>query len=89
MIYILNSEGNYESVLGFLKINNVEFNDPSEFYKVENLLKYYNSTSINEIWKKLIKKSHYSAVFKLIKNKKGKVIDLYFGHNTWTGYYEM
>ena len=88
-LYFLNSEGNYESALGFFKINNVEFNDPSEFYNEDNLLKYYNSTSINDIWKKLIKKSHCSAIFKLIKNKKGKVIDLYFGHNTWTGYYEM
>ena len=88
-LYFLNSEGNYESALGFLKVNNVEFNDPSEFYKEENLLKYYNSTSINEIWKKLIRKSHCSAVFKLIKDKKGKVKDIYFGHNTWTGFYEM
>ena len=32
-LYFLNSEGNYESALGFLKINNVEFNDPNEFIK--------------------------------------------------------
>ena len=86
-LYLLNSEGNYDNTLSYMAINNIEYNKNENFENDEILMKYYNTTKFEEIWKKLIKKSHCSAIVKLI-NKNGDK-NILFGHNTWTGFYEL
>ena len=86
-LYLLNSEGNYDNTLVYMGINQIEYNDNVNFENDENLMKYYNTTKFEEIWRKLTRKSHCSAIVKLINENNEK--NILFGHNTWTGFYEL
>ena len=86
-LYLLNSEGNYDDTLVYMGINQIEYNDNVNFENDENLMKYYNTTKFEEIWRKLTRKSHCSAIVKLINENNEK--NILFGHNTWTGFYEL
>ena len=86
-LYLLNSEGNYDNTLVYMGINQIEYNDNVNFGNDENLMKYYNTTKFEEIWRKLTRKSHCSAIVKLINENNEK--NILFGHNTWTGFYEL
>ena len=86
-LYLLNSEGNYDNTLAYMGINQIEYNDNVNFENDENLMKYYNTTKFEEIWRKLTRKSHCSAIVKLINENNEK--NILFGHNTWTGFYEL
>ena len=86
-LYLLNSEGNYVDTLVYMGINQIEYNDNVNFENDENLMKYYNTTKFEEIWRKLTRKSHCSAIVKLINENNEK--NILFGHNTWTGFYEL
>lgn len=88
-IYLLNSEGYYSSLQSYMKVNNVTFDTPNDFYNEETLMNYYNTTSIQDIWKKLIRKSHCSAIVKLCYNTTSNKPDIMLGHNTWSGYNEL
>ncbi len=86
-LYLLNSEGNYDNTLAYMGINQIEYNENVNFENDENLMKYYNTTKFEEIWRKLTRKSHCSAIVKLINENNEK--NILFGHNTWTGFYEL
>ena len=86
-LYLLNSEGNYDDTLVYMGINQIAYNDNVNFENDENLMKYYNTTKFEEIWRKLTRKSHCSAIVKLINENNEK--NILFGHNTWTGFYEL
>ena len=86
-LYLLNSEGNYDDTFVYMGINQIEYNDNVNFENDENLMKYYNTTKFEEIWRKLTRKSHCSAIVKLINENNEK--NILFGHNTWTGFYEL
>lgn len=91
--YFINSEGNFDDLKYFMQINNMNICDKTQFYTNENLQKVYNTTNIEQIWKRLIDNGHCSALVKLTKTKEpnsDKIIyDLIGGHNTWSAYCEM
>ena len=88
--YFINSEGNFGDLKIFMEISNTGFKSESaeSFYTDENLMKYYNTKNIDEIWKKLMKNGHCSAIAKLVKDDNGSY-DILAGHNTWSDYSEM
>lgn len=86
--YFINSEGNFGDLKAYMKVNNMKFDSLQDFYKKDNLIKFYETTDINIIWKNLIRKGHCSAIIKVIENSEGKK-DIIAGHNTWSDYSEM
>ena len=87
-LYLLNSEGYYSGIQNFLKVKGATFQSPNAFFNEKTLVQFYNTSHIEEIWKKLIKRSHCSAIIKLMENSNGES-DIFLGHNTWTGYNEL
>ena len=88
-LYLLNSEGYFSGLQNYLRANKANFQSTNDFFNEKTLIQYYNTSRIEDIWKKLIKKSHCSGIVKLIKNDKGECTNLFLGHNTWTGYNEL
>jgi len=86
--YFINSEGNFGDLKSYMKVNNMKFGSVQDFYKKENLIEFYNTSDINEIWKNLTKKGHCSAIIKMTETPDGKK-DIIAGHNTWSDYSEM
>jgi hypothetical protein len=86
--YFINSEGNFWDLKTYMKVNNMKFDNIQDFYKEENLLKFYNTSEISKIWKMLISKGHCSVIAKLVETPDGKK-DIFAGHNTWSSYSEL
>ncbi|MCQ2817463.1 MAG: hypothetical protein MJ252_09380, partial [archaeon] len=82
-LYLLNTEGYYSGLVSYLSVSKTNFDSVNDFFKDEIMMNFYNTTKIEDIWKKITKKSHCSAIIKKTKD------DLFFGHNTWTGYNEL
>jgi hypothetical protein len=86
--YFINSEGNFNDLKTFLEINKMDIKPDSKFDTKENLKGVYGTDDIEQIWKKLIRKGHCSALVKLVNQPDG-TFDMISGHNTWSEYCEM
>jgi hypothetical protein len=87
--YFINSEGNFGDLKTFFRINDMKDTPKvDEFYTKENLMKIYDTTDLDKIWKSIIRSGHCSAIVKMMKDSNGK-LDMFAGHNTWTDYCEM
>ena len=55
------SEGYFSGLQNYLRANNANFQSTNDFFNEKTLIQYYNTSRIEDIWKKLIKKSHCSG----------------------------
>lgn len=87
----INSEGNYGDIQNIIKMTNMTQlkEEADDFSTNENLMKIYNSTNIEEIWRNLVRHSHCSVIVKLIHDKISGKYDIISGHDTWSSYAEL
>eukprot|EP01015_Nassula_variabilis_P019627 TRINITY_DN332_c0_g1_i2.p1 TRINITY_DN332_c0_g1~~TRINITY_DN332_c0_g1_i2.p1 ORF type:complete len:642 (+),score=76.63 TRINITY_DN332_c0_g1_i2:66-1991(+) len=56
---------------------------------IEDLKRRYNVSTFEDVWAKLLRKSHCSVIVKLVRGEDGKIQDLIAAHNTWDDFSKM
>lgn len=104
-LFIINSDGELgdllnlfqnddETPLGMMddyrkKLRLMKGKSQSKTGFIEQLYKKYDTRDPDELWHKILRKEHCSAIVKVIRDDDDKLEDILISHSTWTDYSEM